>query len=157
MHRQTRTTALVPALAGLGALLALACGSATHAAEGAAQGRREAVDRGGLSYRLHCASCHGESGTGDGPMAELLKVMPADLTMLAQDQGDEFPANRVYRAIDGREEVRGHGPRGMPVWGIGFQDLGRDHDQEEEIRARIRDLVTYIESLQAPPLSHPGG
>ena len=89
-------------------------------------------------------------------MVELLKVSPTDLTALAKKNGGEFPTERVYRAIDGREEVRGHGARGMPVWGIGLQDPGRDHDQEEETRARILDLVTYVESVQAPR-SHPDG
>ncbi len=143
----------MPGLAALAAVLALAGSSSMPAAEE----RRQAASRGSLSYRLHCLNCHGESGRGDGPMAELLKVMPADLTMLAQDQGDEFPANRVYRAIDGREEVRGHGPRDMPVWGIGLQDLSRDHDQEEEVRARILDLIAYVETLQAPAGPLPDG
>ncbi len=147
----------MPALVGLGALLALGSGSAIQAAEGVPEERREAASRGSLSYRLHCLNCHGESGRGDGPMADLLKVTPADLTVLAKENDGELPTERIYRAIDGREKVRGHGPRGMPVWGIGLQDLGRDHDQEADIRARILDLVAYIGSLQAPPLSHPDG
>lgn len=110
--------------------------------------RRESAERGAFSYRLHCLNCHGESGRGDGPMVEILRVSPADLTVLAKENGGDYPAERIYRAIDGRDEVRSHGARGMPVWGIGFQDLGRDQDQEEEIRARILDLVAYIESIQ---------
>ena len=161
-----RKTTKLAALATLAAILALAGGSAIRAADGAAEhreagpreaGPREAASRGSLSYRLHCLNCHGESGSGDGPMADLLKVTPTDLTVLAKDNGGELPTERIYRAIDGREEVRGHGPRGMPVWGIGLQDLSRDHDQEAEVRARILDLVAYIGSLQAPPSSHPRG
>ncbi len=103
---------------------------------------------GALSYRIHCMNCHGSSGTGDGPMAELLKIVPTDLTRLAQRHDGEFPTESVYRAIDGRQEIAAHGTRQMPVWGIGFQDPGRDSDQEEAVRAKILDLVAYLESLQ---------
>ncbi len=102
---------------------------------------------GALSYRIHCLNCHGSSGTGDGPMAELLKIVPADLTLLAERHG-EFPAEHVYRSIDGRQEIAAHGPRQMPIWGIGFQDPGRDTDQEGAVRDKILDLVAYVETLQ---------
>ena len=111
----------------------------------------EAADRlalGALSYRVHCQNCHGSSGTGDGPMAELLKIVPADLTRLAMRNDGEFPAERVYQTIDGRQEIASHGSREMPVWGIGFQDLGRDTDQEQAVRDKILDVVAYLESLQ---------
>ncbi len=103
---------------------------------------------GALSYRIHCLNCHGSSGNGDGPMAELLKIAPADLTLLAKRQGGEFPAERVYQAIDGRQEIAAHGPRQMPVWGIGFQDPGRDADQEDAVRNKILDLVAYLKTMQ---------
>ena len=109
----------------------------------------ERVALGRLSYRVHCASCHGESGRGDGPVAEHLKVPPADLTRLAVSRQGGFPRNEVYEAIDGRRELRGHGPTGMPVWGATFQDRGRDTPQEQEVLEKILDLVAYIESIQA--------
>ncbi|MCP4203557.1 MAG: cytochrome c, partial [bacterium] len=72
---------------------------------------------GALSYRIHCLNCHGSSGTGNGPMAELLKIVPADLTRLAARNDGEFPAQRIYQTIDGRQELASHGSREMPVWG----------------------------------------
>lgn len=135
-----------------GLLLAAAVGSPvfgqTEDHEGTAEPQRERVVLGALSYRLHCLSCHGSTGTGDGPMAELLKTAPNDLTLLTEEAGGEFPAERVYRTIDGREEIRSHGSREMPVWGIGFQDLGRDSEQEAAVRDRILDLVAYLKTLQ---------
>ncbi len=103
---------------------------------------------GALSYRIHCLNCHGRSGTGDGPMAELFEIAPADLTLLAAGNDGEFPAERVYRAIDGRQEIAAHGTRQMPVWGLGFQDMGRDSDQEDAVRNKILDLVAYLKTLQ---------
>ena len=36
----------------------------------------------------------------------------------------------------------------MPVWGLSFQDPGKDTDQEAMVRHKIRDLVAFIESVQ---------
>ncbi len=42
-------------------------------------------------YQAYCATCHGEKGKGDGPMADLLTVAPADLTQLRKKNDGEFP------------------------------------------------------------------
>jgi mono/diheme cytochrome c family protein len=110
--------------------------------------RTDRISRGELAYRVHCASCHGSGGQGNGAMADHLKVEPTDLTRLSRDNQGVFPAERVYGAIDGRREVRGHGPSSMPVWGLTFQMAGRDSDQEQEVRERILDLMSYLESIQ---------
>ena len=34
-------------------------------------------------FLRHCASCHGETGKGDGPLAGELTAAPADLTRIA--------------------------------------------------------------------------
>lgn len=111
----------------------------------------EAVERGELLYRVHCRSCHGAEATGAGPMAELLKIQPTDLTRIAERSGNEFRQDVVYTKIDGREDIRGHGSREMPVWGLSFQSVGLDSSQEADVRLRIRDLVAYLESIQSDP------
>jgi mono/diheme cytochrome c family protein len=68
-------------------------------------------------YERFCASCHGEAGFGDGPVAPALKVMIPDLTRMYQRNGGKFPEERVRRIIDGREVFPIHGSRYMPVWG----------------------------------------
>lgn len=75
---------------------------------------------GGALYRRHCASCHGISGRGDGPLAESLTVAPSDLTTLARRAGGRFDESAVMTVIDGRLLVAQHGPREMPVWGAIF-------------------------------------
>lgn len=106
------------------------------------------TSRAELLYRVHCLNCHGERAKGDGPLREFLTVRPADLTRLRRDAEGRFPVDRVVETIDGRRQVRGHGSREMPVWGITFQDTGRNHDQEEEVRHAILELARYLESLQ---------
>ena len=113
-----------------------------------AESESEGAARGQVTYRIYCMNCHGSAGQGDGPLAELLKVAPTDLPRLALENKGEFAADEVHRAVDGRDEVRAHGSREMPVWGIGLQDRNRDADQEVEVRERITDLVAFLESIQ---------
>jgi len=99
-------------------------------------------------YRVYCASCHGDSGKGDGSTAAYLTVKPTDLTKLSRRNGGEFPADRLREIIDGREDVRAHGSREMPLWGLTFQDWNADSGQEEEVRQKIDQLLSYLEMIQ---------
>lgn len=115
---------------------------------GAAEDEPGVAARGRAAFNLYCSSCHGKTGQGDGPLASSLKVAPTDLTRLTTVHGGNFPAKRVYEAIDGRYPVPAHGPSDMPVWGLSFQDPGKVSDQEPAVRSRIKDLVAYVETLQ---------
>jgi mono/diheme cytochrome c family protein len=44
--------------------------------------RSPGSDQGPALYASHCASCHGEHGGGDGPLAEGMKPRPSNLTTL---------------------------------------------------------------------------
>jgi mono/diheme cytochrome c family protein len=98
----------------------------------------------------YCASCHGPQAKGNGPMAEVLKIKPADLTTIAKRNGGKFPSDIVFRTIDGRNPVRGHGGQDMPVWGNTFLRV-EGGATPEVIRARIESLVLYLESIQQKP------
>jgi mono/diheme cytochrome c family protein len=100
-------------------------------------------------FRVYCAVCHGEGGTGNGPLAESMRVKPADLTAIARNNKGTFPANDVFRMIDGRNPVKGHGGPDMPVWGDAFARSGQDASPDA-VRGRIEALVRYIERLQKP-------
>jgi hypothetical protein len=101
-------------------------------------------------YQQLCASCHGTTATGEGPVASLLKVTVPDLTRIAVRDGGEFPREDLVRAIDGRWDSRAHGTREMPVWGVRFYDLSKPDDAAERARvdAMIERLVDYLESIQ---------
>ena len=93
----------------------------------------------------NCASCHGVGGKGDGPLGQVLKVRPADLTILAKKTGGKFPADKVYQMIDGRDpSVRGHGGPDMPVWG----DIYNAKGGAAAVKERVNALVKHIETLQ---------
>lgn len=130
------------------ALLALASlAAAVPLSQGAGSEPKERTARGAQAYRIYCASCHGIAGEGNGPMAQSLTMQPADLTRISERYGT-FPEDRIAAAIDGRAPVLSHGPSTMPVWGLSFQDAGKDRNQEREVQERIRDLVAYLKSIQ---------
>jgi mono/diheme cytochrome c family protein len=105
----------------------------------------DAVGQGRELYLEYCGSCHGLTGEGDGPVAHSLTTPPANLRLLSDRFGNPLPEDQVARFIDGRAEVKAHGPRDMPVWGKRF--YSQTHD-EAAVRAMIRDLVAYLQSIQ---------
>lgn len=136
------------ALARAAALLIGAAAAAAFAAD-------KPLDVGKGEYDAACASCHGLSGKGSGPVASQLKPTVPDLTVLARNNKGVFPFDRVYQVIDGRIEVKTHGPRDMPVWGLAFRRQSSvyfenypPNDPESAARSRILALTEYIYRLQ---------
>lgn len=111
-------------------------------------------DIGKQQYNSSCASCHGASGKGDGPVRAYLNRPPLDLTVLSKNNGGVFPLERVIQVIDGRAEVRPHGSREMPVWGTRFSlqageyYVDAPYESEAYVRARILVLADYLNRLQ---------
>lgn len=97
-------------------------------------------------YKAYCASCHGSDAKGGGPAAEALRMRPSDLTLLSRKNGGRFPVYRVQHLLGGADELVPHGSKTMPVWGPVFRTMNRD---EGLSAMRIRNLVSYLESIQA--------
>jgi hypothetical protein len=131
------------------AVLAVAVGLAACAAS--QPDDRDVRELSGVEmYERLCASCHGVSGHGDGPVSSLIKIGVPDLTRLAQRDGGDFPTEDVRRTIDGRFDRLAHGARDMPVWGWQFYDSANPNDAEERARvdSMIDRLVQYLRSIQ---------
>ena len=121
-------------------------------------------DAGKIEFLSSCGACHGSDAKGKGPIADQLKVTPADLTQLAKKNGGVFPSNAVYEKIDGRQEVQAHGRRDMPVWGFRYMHspklwsdfafnptgshIDPSEDPETTVRKRILSLVDYLYRIQ---------
>lgn len=120
-------------LAIVGALTARA--TAVHAAES---------ESGAALYRRFCASCHGLDGRGDGPVADVLRVRPPDLTRLKSSPAE------LMRQIDGRREIRAHGTAQMPVWGEVFEEssIGEPHYRRAAL-LRVQALADYVSRMRA--------
>ena len=98
-----------------------------------------------LSY---CASCHGVSGDGHGPVAPALSKPPANLRLLAEKYGMPLPAARLASLIDGRSEIRAHGSREMPVWGEKLYQLGEGGRGDIGVSEVIGKIVAYLNTIQ---------
>jgi mono/diheme cytochrome c family protein len=109
-------------------------------------GAGETADLGTRLFRTYCASCHGVSALGDGPMAQVLLQGAPELTRFALRNGGVFPTDRVYDIIDGRG-VRAHGDTEMPIWGDAFRS-GPSGFDEETVRKRIEAIVNYLRAIQ---------
>ena len=140
---------------GTSLLFAGVLGLASYCGPSTANAEEELI--GSAEYEYSCLSCHGVGGRGDGPMAEYLTVKPSDLTAISKNNDGVFPLLDVFMVIDGRTTVGPHGVRQtegweMPVWGARYQkeigDTYGPYGAEQVIRARILELVFYIQSIQ---------
>lgn len=63
----------------------------------------ESINAGKLLYKKHCASCHGNTGLGDGVKAKQLETHPGDFSKdvyQSQTDGEQF-----YKTKTGRGEM----------------------------------------------------
>ncbi len=108
-------------------------------------------------FLVACTSCHGESGKGDGDLAQILEIKTPDLTTITKRTGGgEFPFRNTLLLIDGRNKIRAHGGE-MPVWGDRYVAAARALQEPYDVSGeaaemvalgRMTALVYYLESIQ---------
>ena len=101
-------------------------------------------------YKRSCAVCHGIDALGNGVMADSLKTKPSDLTKLSKQNNGYFPHERVYRTIEGIDQLAEHGSREMPVWGNKYRIEAQQKNNNEDlyVRGRLFELMIYLQSIQ---------
>jgi mono/diheme cytochrome c family protein len=135
-----------------------------HLAAGfAATAQSEEFDIGKSEFQSSCASCHGIDAKGKGPVSDLLKTPPPDLTILAKNNNGVFPTNAVYEIIYGSKTIPTHGTREMPIWGDRFNPIinlphtvdpsywkmaGPEQSPEVVVRKRILAVIDYLNRVQ---------
>ena len=87
----------------------------------------ESIAAGKALWSLHCASCHGKTGLGDGSKADQLKTVPPDFSKA--DVQSESDGSIFYKTSEGRDD--------MPS----FKKKIADQDD-------IWSLVVYIRTLK---------
>jgi mono/diheme cytochrome c family protein len=110
-------------------------------------GKSTSSTSGEALFKMYCATCHGKGAKGDGPLADSLSFRPPDLTLIAKRQGGKFDGDWVYRIIDGRNPIKGHGGPDMPVWGDAFKNSAEGYS-EKAVTTRIQAIVEHLKSLQ---------
>jgi hypothetical protein len=119
-------------------------------------GHAQKADFGRSEYDTSCAVCHGKRGEGDGPYVSLGYAIASDLTTLTRRNNGVFPFQRVYEYIDGRQMVRAHGAKDMPIWGNRYTPTNPEgyfispeyFNPEAVIQIRILALTEYVNRLQ---------
>ncbi|MBT8456388.1 MAG: cytochrome c [Rhodobacteraceae bacterium] len=108
------------------------------------------IDNGEQLFRSNCATCHGLSARGDGPMTAILQVLPPDLTLLRGADG-VFPLADVVRQIDGRDMMLAHGGP-MPIFGFILEDQSGVVDDVDGTPVftsqAVVDIARWLESIQ---------
>ena len=99
------------------------------------------------NYASYCATCHGMDARGDGPAAPAMKKLVPDLRMIASRHGGKFDRIDVETMIEGTNRTLAHGSTDMPIWGEAFR-YPRNGSSKEQATLRIKNLVTYLESIQ---------
>ncbi|SEP01031.1 Cytochrome c [Salinihabitans flavidus] len=111
----------------------------------------EDVPPGREIYLDHCATCHGLDHDGEGPMAGVMTVKPANLSTLTAGNDGVFPLVRVIERIDGRDPLVAHGSP-MPVYGDFFEGndvaLKTESGQPILTSGPVSDLVDYLRAVQ---------
>lgn len=126
--------------------------SAAVFAGGAVAGER--LDIGKREYEANCVVCHGVKGKGDGPFNQVLTIKTPDLTVLSKNNDGLFPVSRVLEVIDGRNVVKGHGTREMPIWGDIYTSQASPQFDDYPynaalfVWARTLALIDYLNRLQ---------
>ena len=65
------------------------------------------VSAGASVFKTDCATCHGESGHGDGPASQALEPRPVNLVDLSKISADDFLFWKINTGVDGTA---------MPAW-----------------------------------------
>ncbi len=111
------------------------------------------VVSGGEEYRKFCAQCHGLTGRGDGPVASELKTPPGDLTLLSKKNNGTFPYQHVFDTISGKNEIKAHGSRDMPMWSLELAmprhgGGGTIRKSQYQVDLELKRITDYIKSIQ---------
>lgn len=89
-------------------------------------------------YVSYCQLCHGTSGEGDGPLAKVMKISPADLTTTIRSRSDTILTKIITG--EGRQTITGRDRHNllsdsMPEW--------KDVFNESQVQA----LIAYLRFL----------
>jgi mono/diheme cytochrome c family protein len=99
-------------------------------------------------YQTHCAQCHGMEGKGDGPVAAALKTQPADLTMLAKNNGGVYPEEKVVDSIKANSPIQAHAALAVQMRQSSESGTGATFTGQQ-IQKKIKLVADYIKTLQA--------
>lgn len=103
-------------------------------------------DRGMFIFTAYCASCHGEDGLGDGPMApRLIRDFGIGPTNLAARGFQQARTDAALATAIRDGSVAVHRSIYMPAWGLTLSE-----QQITDLVAFVRELGEPVKSLSVP-------
>ncbi|MFT5167368.1 MAG: mono/diheme cytochrome c family protein [Saprospiraceae bacterium] len=109
--------------------------------------RVEQAQRGKAHFEKYCVACHGTDARGIHIDSLSEYGQPKDLTQIVSSRGGgDFPIVYVAKKIDGRNAVKAHGPRTMPVWGDVF--VNEEHLNDAQLKGKLGEIIAYLMSIQ---------
>jgi mono/diheme cytochrome c family protein len=90
------------------------------------------VEQGKKLYMQFCATCHGQSGKGDGPAAAALNPKPRDHT--DKEYMSKLSDEDLFKVIQNGGASVGKSPL-MPAWGASIKP------------DEIREIIAYVRTL----------
>jgi len=89
-------------------------------------------------YVSYCQLCHGTNGKGDGPLAKVMKISPADLSTTVRSRSDTILTKIITG--EGRQTITGRDRHNilsdaMPEWKDVFSEL------------QVKALIAYLRFL----------
>ena len=106
------------------------------------------IRKGRELYLEHCAACHGIKADGHGPLEHELASPPADLRLLSRKYGNPLREDQIARFMDGRADVKAHGPRDMPVWGEEMWQYPEGSGNPNQVSDSVAHTIHYLQSIQ---------
>lgn len=97
---------------------------------------------GAAHYKIYCATCHGETGCGDGPLSQTLDPKPAKHCDGNYMNG--LSDEHLFKVVKEGGPSVGKSPQ-MAAWGGTLTD------------AQIWDIIAYVRSIADPPYKPAGG
>ncbi len=126
-----------------------ACGIGASSSTSSPSTPESRANAGEELFMRYCATCHGESASGNGPASASLKQPPANLRQIATRNSGTFIAHDVAAYIDGRSRVMAHGSPEMPIWGRKLDDRTEKIAEETKLApGSIYLIVEYLRSIQ---------
>lgn len=101
----------------------------------------EDLESGKTIYGRLCESCHGKTGSGDGPVGQYMTPKPANLGAEAHEHDDDF----LFKVVKEGGTSVGKSA-GMPAWGSQLKD--------DEIRNVISYIKTFHNSDEGHHMEH---
>jgi mono/diheme cytochrome c family protein len=135
----------------LAAALLLAVSAAAQTQEPTQTQQPTELERGRARYLRYCVACHGADASGNGPLANSLRVAPPDLRRITERHG-RFDRRAIAATIDGRTMAGGHGSEEMPVWA--WRGL-RARKGAGGPSPRMLEILAFLESIQIQPQQEP--